>query len=169
MKNRISKKSVLVLILVMVAVLLCFWRMSSKSLYEIISADIGTVNSIELGVTELGVKDGAAVMDSYTLIIDSTESEHYDAILSDLKEAQLRPDFRNLLPFKPEGADDIDSAVNLRLYLKDGNTESSYFVLNGDDKTISISDEDGFSKFHPVNYEVLEEMVIYIMEHGNQE
>ena len=161
-----KKKKALVIMLALIAAALSVWRIWPHTLREIIGASDEPLDSIIIHVTEKDVVDGRAKVDAYQLDISPSNSEAYNYVVSLLEGTKYQKGFRNLLPLANNA---IDSGSHFgMLSITGADFDASCYVsyYQNQAKLFYVGSDSGFLVYHPTNRTVLDQLLVYTMEHG---
>ena len=100
MRNRTKK--CIVLLLAILLLCLCVWRLTPRTFGQMTGADPQTISSLSGTAVLGGNRDGTPYMESYTLPTSTAGDEAFRDILSLLCQSGYREDLRNL--FQPAAA-----------------------------------------------------------------
>ena len=152
--------------LALIAAALSVWRIWPHTLREIIGASDEPLDSIIIHVTEKDVVDGRAKVDAYQLDISPSNSENYNYVVSLLEGTKYQKGFRNLLPLANNA---IDSGSHFgMLSITGAGCNASCYVSYYQNQTelFYVGSNSGFLAYHPTNRTVLDQLLVYTMEHG---
>lgn len=161
-----KKKKALVILLALIAAASSVWRIWPHTLREIIGASDEPLDSIIIHVTEKDVVDGRAKVDAYQLDISPSNSENYNFVISLLEGTKYQKGFRNLLPLANNA---IDSGSHFgMLSITGADFDASCYVsyYQNQAKLFYVGSNSGFLAYHPTNRTVLDQLLVYTMEHG---
>lgn len=102
MRNRTKK--CIVLLLAILLLCLCVWRLTPRAFGQKTGADPQTISSLSGTAVLGGNRDGTPYMESYTLPTSTAGDEAFRDILSLLCQSGYREDLRNLLPWAVDSA-----------------------------------------------------------------
>jgi len=161
-----KRKKVIVIILALIAAALLLWRIWPHSLREIIGGSDEPFDSIIIHISQKGVADGRAKVDAYQLEISPSDSEAYNHIVSLLEGTKYQKSFRNLLP---QDKTAINSGSHLGiLSITGAGCNASCYVsyYQNQAELFYVGSDSGFLVYHPTNRTVLDQLLVYTMEHG---
>ena len=161
-----KKKKALVILLTLIAAASSVWRIWPHIFREIIGASDEPLDSIIIHVTEKDVVDGRAKVDAYQLEISPSNSEAYNYVVSLLEGTKYQKGFRNLLPLANNA---IDSGSHFgMLSITGAGCNASCYVSYYQNQTelFYVGSNSGFLAYHPTNRTVLDQLLVYTMEHG---
>lgn len=101
----------------------------------------------------------------YSITTSSQDNETFRGILSILESARLRPDFRNLLPERPNIIPSTWGQYSGIITLQDNGQKVLSISFLGDPIILYTNDDERFI-FHPVDRGLSEELARYIQAHG---
>lgn len=161
-----KKKKALVILLALIAAASLVWRIWPHTFREIIGASDEPLDSIIIHVTEKDVVDGRAKVDAYQLEISPSNSEAYNYVVSLLEGTKYQKGFRNFLPLANNA---IDSGSHFgMLSITGAGCNASCYVSYYQNQTelFYVGSNSGFLAYHPTNRTVLDQLLVYTMEHG---
>ena len=161
-----KKKKALVIMLALIAAASSVWRIWPHTFREIIGASDEPLDSIIIHVTEKDVVDGRAKVDAYQLEISPSNSEAYNYVVSLLEGTKYQKGFRNLLPLANNA---IDSGSHFgMLSITGADFDASCYVsyYQNQAELFYVGSDSGFLVYHPTNRTVLDQLLVYTMEHG---
>ena len=170
MRNRTEK--CIVLLLVILLLCLCVWRLTPRSFGQMTGVDPQVISSLSGTAVLGGNRDGTPYMESYTLPTSTADDEAFRDILSLLCRSGYREDFRNLLPWAADsaGSGSAYDGRSLTLILVWGTSadETCSLVLTGRQIIVSRPNHDGFLIYYPLDTALPDQLTEYLMTHGEK-
>ena len=161
-----KKKKALVILLALIAAALSVWRIWPHTFREIIGASDEPLDSIIIHVTEKDVVDGRAKVDAYQLDISPSNSENYNYVVSLLEGTKYQKGFRNLLPLANNAIDSGSHIATLAITGADCDASCYVSYCQNQTELFYVGSNSGFLAYHPTNRTVLDQLLVYTMEHG---
>ena len=169
---RTGTKKCIILLLAILLLCLCVWRLTPRTFEQMTAADPQVVSSLSGTAVLGGNRDGAPYMESYTLPTSTADDAEFQDILSLLCRSGYREDFRNLLPWAVDSAGSGNAydgrSVTLILVWGTSADETCSLVLTGRQIVVSRPNHDGFLIYHPLDTALLDQLTEYLMTHGEK-
>ena len=169
---RTGTKKCIVLLLAILLLCLCVWRLTPRTFGQMTTADPQRISSLSGTAVLGGNRDGTPYMESYTLPTSAADDEVFREILSLLCRSGYREDFLNLLPWAVDsaGSDNAYDGRSVTLILVWGTSadETCSLVLTGRQIVVSRPNHDGFLIYHPLDTALLDQLTEYLMTHGEK-
>ncbi len=169
---RTGTKKCIVLLLAILLLCLCVWRLTPRTFGQMTTADPQRISSLSGTAVLGGNRDGTPYMESYTLPTSAAGDETFQEVLSLLCRSGYGEDFRNLLPWAVDSAGSGNAydgrSVTLILVWGASADETCSLVLTGRQIVVSRPNHDGFLMFHPLDTTLLDQLTEYLMTHGEE-
>ena len=169
---RTGTKKCIVLLLAILLLGLCVWRLIPRTFEQMTTADPQVISSLSGTAVLGGNRDGAPYMESYTLPTTAADDEVFQDILSLLCRSGYREDFRNLLPWTLDSAGSGNAydgrSVTLIIVWGTSADETCSLVLTGRQIVVSRPNHNGFLIYHPLDTALLDQLTEYLMTHGEK-
>ena len=170
MRNRTKK--CIVLLLAILLLCLCVWRLTPRTFGQMTGADPQTISSLSGTAVLGGNRDGTPYMESYTLPTSTAGDEAFRDILSLLCQSGYREDLRNLLPWAVDsagrGSAYAGRSVTLILIWGTSADETCSLVMTGGQIVVGLPNHDGFLIYHLLDTTLLDQLTEYLMTHGEK-
>ena len=161
-----KKKKALVILLARIVAALFTWRIWPHTLREIIGANNEPFDSIIIHISEKGAVDGLPKIDSYQMELSPADGAAYSHVVSLLEGTKYQHGFRNLLS---QDINAINSGSHLgMLSITGADCDASCYVsyYQNQAELFYVGADSGFLVYHPTNRTVLDQLLVYTMEHG---
>lgn len=161
------------IIKIVVAVLiigLLIWRFWPQSSANLITVDKNAIISFAGIASVSRNENGQPRIDSYQ-IDNEQQGVEPGAILEIIASTKYQQDFRNLLPWRAESidADKNYDGRNVSLVFTVGNQQDEWGHIQYMSSSMIIvytGGEEGYYIYHPIDHEVLDELIEYFQAHG---
>ncbi len=146
---------------------LFMWRMSPRTFEDIARLDRVNVNNMVGYVQYWEYVPKENTMDNVMHELRTDSEAHIQALWNMLSSADYRPSFQNLGPLKTSTGSDKEDGPFAYIMFMDGTNGKAMSVYYHKPEKISISYSDtGYETYYPMDKEVKEELVSYIMNYG---
>ena len=166
MKKRITIGLIFVIIICLFA-----WRFWPHSLSNLLPLSQDIITGVSGYANISDVQNGKAFIDSYEIAHNAVKDGELQEILMILDSSDYQQDFRNILPWS---IDQVDAGKNFEGYTvnlvftwgDETNASVNMMFLSKNIVVVDTGTESGFRIYHPVNKDVLGNLVEYLKVHG---
>ena len=170
MKKHIKK--IVIILLAVIALFVCVWRLLPHSFEDIISIDENTIVSLACTANISGLdEDGTAFIDNYALQSLADDSKDFAAIIDILNQSEYQQSFQNLLPWAITSVSSSGSSMQANIFFTWGNTEEETCLLAFQDDgkvVVSLGKNNGLLVYHATDSSMLKQLVGYMQENGTK-
>ena len=163
-------KKIVIILLAVIALCVCVWRLLPHSFEDIISIDENTIVSLACTANINGLdEDGTAFIDNYILQALPADNNDFMAIIDILNQSEYRQSFQNLLPWAITSVSSSGTSMQANIFLTWGNTEKEtcFLTILDDGKVVvSLEKNNELLIYHATDRSMLEQLVNYAQENG---
>jgi hypothetical protein len=168
-----KRKTVIIVVVLVIGLLVCGWRFYPYDLSSIISVRKNEITSLACAMSVGGVENVKPYINTYELSELSPHNDDFEEIMEILDSSDYHQDFRNLLPWSVNsiGSDDSDKIRTASVLIVWGNGENECcFLSMTDERKVAVSSgaESGLKLYHPTNREMLNILSEYLQMHGTK-
>lgn len=161
-------KKIAIILLAIIILCACVWRLLPYSFADIISVDESAIISLACTANLSGLdKDGTAFIDDYELQALTDGNKDFIAIIDILNQSEYQQSFQNLLPGTITSAGSSGRSMNANIFLTWGNTEKEtcFLTVHGNGKVVvSFGKNNELLVYHATENFMLEQLVNYVQE-----